>query len=651
MKLIKVIPFSRAIHKESLTYFTAKDIPVGTIVTVPVRKKLVEAFVIETKDLLASKSDIKSSAFNLKKVRSIKGPSFLRPEFLKACEGAGRYFATHLGPVINALVPNIFIKQYERLRHRETTPVVEQSSLRGTTRKNKLRGEKLVLQGPLEDRLDFYKTFIRSSFANKQSVFLCLPTINEIERFAETLKRGIEEYVFVLHSDLSVQEQLNRYNTLLGEVHPVLIIATGSYLFIPRDDIGSIIVERESSHVYKTISRPFIDQRVFAELFSYEIKAKLILGDTLLRTETLWRHDKNELSEVTPLTFRLPSLARQEIVNMAKSKISKGEFEVLSARVKEVIKNTIKNREQMFLFTLRKGLAPVTVCGDCATTLLCAMCTTPMTLYTKKDKKERVFICNKCREQKSAKMVCAECGSWNLVPLGIGIERVVEEAKKDFPDVSFFRIDQEVIKTRKQGQKISDQFYNTPGSILIGTEMALSFLSERVKNTAIISFDSLFSVPGFRINEKIVQLLIRLLSYTNEKLIIQTRNPEESVLKHIASRNLTQFHREEIEQRKQFNYPPFATLIKVTFAGNKRDSDKAVKTMEELFGEYKPEIFKAYIPRIKNRYVTNMVIRLERSKWSVSALLEGGTINEPLLQKFYSLPPSWTIQVDPESLL
>ena len=43
MRIVTVIPFSRNIHKDSLTYFTAKDIAVGAIVSVPVRKKLVDA--------------------------------------------------------------------------------------------------------------------------------------------------------------------------------------------------------------------------------------------------------------------------------------------------------------------------------------------------------------------------------------------------------------------------------------------------------------------------------------------------------------------------------------------------------------------------------------------------------------------------------
>jgi len=37
---------------------------------------------------------------------------------------------------------------------------------------------------------------------------------------------------------------------------------------------------------------------------------------------------------------------------------------------------------------------------------------------------------------------------------------------------------------------------------MLGTEMALSYLREKIGNAGIISLDSFFSIPDFRINEK-----------------------------------------------------------------------------------------------------------------------------------------------------
>jgi len=44
-----------------------------------------------------------------------------------------------------------------------------------------------------------------------------------------------------------------------------------------------------------------------------------------------------------------------------------------------------------------------------------------------------MFICNRCEEEKDGDTACAACGSWNLMPLGIGTDTVYEEIEKLLP--------------------------------------------------------------------------------------------------------------------------------------------------------------------------------------------------------------------------
>ena len=435
-----------------------------------------------------------------------------------------------------------------------------------------------------------------------------------------------------------------------------MVIATGSYLFIPRHDFRTLIIERENSGAYKTIRQPYLDIRTFAEALSAKSKMRLILGDTFLRTETIQRYKEHELLEVSPLSFRILPNIKKEIIDIKKEilktpKIKK--FSVLNDKTEEIILKAIEKQERVFLFSLRKGLAPITACQDCNQTLICIKCDSPLVLY--KTNKERLFICNKCKNKEDSKIACRNCKSWNLTTLGIGTDLVVEETyrivKKKFPKTKIFQIDKETIKTNKQGLQIINEFYKNPGSILVGTEMALFYLKEKVNCTIVTSFDSLFSVPSFRINERIIHLINTLGSYTKEKLIIQTRNSKDKTLKSILTGNLTKFYDEELIDRKKFNYPPYKTLIKLTQAGKKTDINWIMNEMKENFGEYKPEIYRAFISRIKNLYRTNVIFRINKDKWSLSTIQLNGSIDKTLLQKLMLLPPYWTIQVDPEDLL
>src|SRR3990172_9849894 len=84
MKIITVIPLSKGIFKETLTYFTSLDIEPGAVITVPVRKKKIDALVVGTENLSSSKGAVKSSAFSLKKIDRVKGERILPEIFLKS---------------------------------------------------------------------------------------------------------------------------------------------------------------------------------------------------------------------------------------------------------------------------------------------------------------------------------------------------------------------------------------------------------------------------------------------------------------------------------------------------------------------------------------------------------------------------------------
>jgi primosomal protein N' len=71
---------------------------------------------------------------------------------------------------------------------------------------------------------------------------------------------------------------------------------------------------------------------------------------------------------------------------------------------------------------------------------------------------------------------------------------------------------------KKLIHKTLEKFRAKPGSILLGTEMMLQYIHEKVENSVIISLDSLFSLPDFRIQEKILSMLITLRSHTPSRL-------------------------------------------------------------------------------------------------------------------------------------
>ena len=649
MKIISVIPFKKGIPKGDLTYFTSLEVAVGNIVTVSIKSKKILALVTSVEELKDKKSNVKGMNFNLKKVIENKGNSIFPKELLETIFDTNKYFAQNKNNTIASLIPNVFLEGYDNLAKIKITSPKNFSNVSSS-----IKSEKLLFQAPFLDRISIYKTLVRESFARNKSVFLVLPTESDINKFKDQISKGIEQFTFPLHSGISAKKNLITCEKVLASSHPVLLIGTPPFLSIPEGNLGTIILEHESSSAYKTVGGSHLDLRVFAEIYASKINAKFILADEMLRYETIGRKDTDNLIPLHPLSFRIDFIGDIEILGKNEK------FKILKEESVEEIRSAISNKKNVFIFSLRKGLATMTICRECGETISCEDCGAPQVLYTSHQGKKRIFVCNRCQKDKDGDTVCPSCGSWNLMPLGIGTDTVYEEVKRLFPlghsptgepKIKIFKLDKESAKTAKGAEKIVKEFESSSGAILIGTEMAFSYLKEKVPLSIIASFDSLWSIPNFKMSEKIIQIMLSIINSAKKKVIIQTKNEKDKALMAIKSANLLSFVREELEDRKNLDYPPYKRFIKITHLGDKDQTLKARKMLEEMFKEYSPEIFSGFVARLQGKYATNALLKIEPKKWSLPEISTNSSIDDSLLNKLHSLQPTFEIYVDPEDLL
>ncbi|MDQ5949381.1 MAG: hypothetical protein QG589_507, partial [Patescibacteria group bacterium] len=565
MHIVTVIPLSRGISKDVLTYFSKELVTPGSIVTIPVRKKTVYGLVVGIRDATEIKSDLKTLSYNIKKISTVHTHSFLLDSFIRAIHKIANYHASSVGSTLSAYIPNAILEQsdqLEKISNTETPPSFY---------------ETVLLQSTDEERYATYKSLVREEFARGKSVFFCLPTTEDLKNAHAVLEKGIEKYAYVLHARLSKKEIISIWNTLITEPHPVHIIATSSFLSIPRTDISTLIIEKESSRSYKMQVRPFIDIRTSATYIAKEMNRRLVFGDTLLRTETLWEHKNGTYAELSPLKFRSLTTATCTLVPLRQPEDQvKKKFALFSTELMHTLEHAKEHNEHVFLFCGRKGLYPHTVCSDCGTVVTCKNCNAPVVLYSKKkgDVMDNLFVCHHCGERRNAQELCVHCGGWRLQTLGIGIDAVVKEIETLFPQIHIYAMDKERVTTHPQAVKIRDTFYAHPGSVMVGTEMALPYLNQKIAHTAVVSLDSFFSIPDFRIHEKIFHILLHLRSVSEKQMLVQTRQVNTKIFDYALRGNLADFYRDEIDERKQVGYPPFVTYIKLTIEGEKQTVKK-----------------------------------------------------------------------------
>ncbi len=684
MYIITVYPIVKRTFKDELTYWSSHSFSAGSIIEVPFRSKHLLALVADCVPASKAKSIIKQASFITKKIEHKKEIPVVRRECVEACEQISKYYAVPLGSVINACVPDSILQKNLEQKNKDSKEdeKSEEKKYIKPEEKNVL-SDLLVYQTNTPDRMSTYKSIVREEFARKKSVHIVAPTVISAEELFQNLQKGIEDYVILLHGGLSKKKQIELWNKALECGHSLLIISTPIFTSLPRHDIQTLIVERESSRAYSSIRTPHIDWRDYIEMYAINIGARLIYGDTFLRIETLFRRENGELSDFFPLSYRIEKTAEIIVVDtntnskslktgaseaVATATIethpslhskSKKTFSILSEELRSMIEYTGKKNAPLFIFTARRGLSPQTVCGDCAQTVLCKLCKAPVVLHQKKSVStskpltselgidpNRFFLCHHCGTEESALQACAHCGSWKLITLGIGIEGVEDEIKKLFPKRQIFRLDRDNATTDKQATKVVADFQECKDGILLGTESSLAFLPE-VSYSAIASLDSLFSIPDFRIHERILHTLLRILEKTSTYFLIQTRDPDNTILKHLKIANVLDFYRDEISIREMLKYPPFSVHIKITIEGTKQEAAEKMKKLQKVLehdhSEYTKDmtVFPAFVPSAKGKSTLHMLLSVEKERWP----------DPKLCGLFASLPKEYIVRVNPESLL
>lgn len=638
MKIVEVAPITKGTFLEFLSYFSKEDPAIGSIVTVPLRSKKIKALVTKVSKTENLKAEIKNAPFLIKKA-NITPSRFIFPQNLvKALTKTAEYFATNLGATTFACISQ------------DLFSFLEKNPEKNIYESKKNNKEKFVIQGDSDEIYSSYKILIRQKFAQKLSVFLVVPTSEDAFSVKEKLEKGIEDFTVILTSSLSDKKIKENLNKLTEKAHPLLIIGTANFIASPRTDIGIIILDKASSKSYKNQFRPFLDLKKFVEFYAEESGLTIFIGDLILPTEILHRHSKGEFLSGEPFKWRTLSQAKTEVVDMKKYKTEieefesgiKGKFRIISDETKKLIQRTRDENKKMFIFNVRKGLSPQTICLDCGEIVRCNTCGSPMVLYpSSKSPNRNFFMCQKCGGTKSSEELCSNCGSWRMQAQGIGLDAIEKEIKAGFKNISIFRLDKDSCPKESQVKDVISNFLKSPGSVLLGTEMALRYLHEKIEFSSIISIDPLFSIPDFKINEAIFYTISLIRNLTIEEFVIQTRKNDENIFDTSSKGNIVDFWRKEESERKNREYPPFSVLVKLTIRGHKESIVTVMKNIQEKLTPQDIDVFPSFTRTARGEYVLHGLLKVPSASWP----------DQKIISQLKSLPPSIEVNVDPESLI
>jgi primosomal protein N' (replication factor Y) len=680
MYLLTVAPIGRGLPMDSLTYLSKTSLTPGALINVPLQKRTIPALVLTSVSAREAKADIKNAEFKLKQADNTTPIMELSPAFVEASAVMAERAACSLGAAIQALFPTLLLQEgIELARNPEITEADNELSPEEKT----TPALPAIIQAESADRISTYKRVIRETFARGESIAYVLPTIQDIHRAEEAIARGIEDYTITLHSDLTKKQLRTKLEKVAHAEHPLLIITTPQFLATPTPKLAHIIMERESAAAYTMTHSPHLDLRHFVEAYARALNIPLLVGDLFLRIETLARAEIGELESFTRPKSRYASTGENHLVDLRTSGEQPAAHRVafFSRELVALIKDARRRGASSFVFCVRRGIAPMTVCGDCGTVVHCETCEAPMVLHRKSGEPtpaaevrgepqdmseeelsalgetlpgdidapapsikptENIFMCHRCGTRTTPKHKCTSCGSWRMTTLGLGIAQAEEILRARFPDAPILRIDTDATPTTKAVLETARVFAETPGAILLGTEMAIPYLPAQIGVSAVLSVNSLLTAPDYRMNEHVFRLLLVLREKARDHFLIQTRDPLP-IFNLAITGSLSEFIREEIDLRKELNFPPVTTLIKLTGDAKTVGVKNTLESIGQEAMNIVPGLLVAPVQsiRVGKRTVASMLLVLPVATWP----------NPDLRNFLMNLPRGITVQVDPKSII
>ena len=471
-------------------------------------------------------------------------------------------------------------------------------------------------------KTEIYIDLIQKTVESGSQVLYLLPEIALTTQIVARLKKIFGKRLGIYHSKFSANERVETWKGLQDGRFDI-IIGVRSSVFLPFEHLGLIIIDEEHEPSYKQHDpAPRYHAREVALMLAQMHKAKVLLGSATPSVETYYlaKNGKYGLVELFE-RFGEAQLPDVEFAELSKNRIAK-ENNAYTPRLLELLALNKTKKKQSILFQNRRGYAPYMNCDTCGWIASCPSCDVTLTYHQYK----KEMRCHYCGFHTPTPKVCPACQSPQLSTLGLGTEKIEEDLQLLLPDSRFSRMDLETTRSKDGHQKILDSFANGEADILIGTQMVSKGLDfDNVSLVGIIDADSLLNFPDFRSQERTFQLLTQVSGRAGRrgekgKVVIQTRNPYHALMPLIAAADYKTFYKNEINERERFNYPPFTRLIKITIRAVDRNLGaqfgtelasqlKAGLGKERILGPESP-----YIERIRNMYLQEIMLKLERDK-------------------------------------
>ena len=449
--------------------------------------------------------------------------------------------------------------------------------------------------------------------------------VPEISLTYQTMSRFVSRFgnrVAILHSKMTISERKETYRKIKDEKYDI-IVGARSAIFAPVNNIGLVVIDEEHDSSYYSQTTPKYSTKEVASYICNENNAVLVLGSATPEITTYYKV-QNGIYDIATMTNR-PNNARLpeiEIVDMKEDKLLSNNSPI-SLRLKDEILKNIENKQQTMLFLNRRGYTSYLHCNNCHTIFKCPNCDVAMTYH----KASNLLHCHYCSHVEKNITNCPCCGSNNLSSSTIGTQKLEEELKKIYPDISIDRMDADTTVSKDAHQKILNDFKDNNKDVLIGTQMiSKGHDIENVTLVGVIGTDSLLGMNDYLSAEKAFSNIYQVSGRAGRaslpgRVLIQTTDVDNYILKAIIDNSYQEFYEKEIEFRKNLNYPPFCDIVLFELSSiNLYELKQKALLLYDILNEVSNGKYKVFSPKapfiqkVNKKYKLNILIKCKLNK-------------------------------------
>lgn len=545
---------------EPLTYASDKVLKVGTIVRAPYGKKVVAGFV-----------HAKSSqpTFKTKEIEEdlpVIIPLALRNLHTWMLE----FYPAGSGSVTQLFVPSdikLVAKKSENIkRHSEVPPALTTQQKEVIEQIESSEKSNFLLHGETgSGKTRLYIERSRSYLDKGKSVIILTPEISLIPQLVEAFTTMTNYPVLEFHSGLTKTKRNKNWLDASLTTEPTVVIGTRSAIFVPLSDVGLIAVDEMHEPAYKQDAAPrYHGLRAAAKRAQLQ-QTEIIYGSATppVTEYFMAQHSKVPVLRLTSTAKKSVKPGKHIIDIKDKSLFSRNRY--LSDSLLDAITENLQKKEQSLLFLNRRGTARQVLCQNCGWQALCPKCDLPLTFHADTHQ----VRCHTCGYHTQPPFACPSCQSSEILYRSLGTKALADDLQRLFPEAKIGRFDTDNNVNETLTRNFAD-IHSGKVDILIGTQMLGKGLDlPHLTLVGIVNADTALHMPDFSSAERGYQLLHQAIGRVGRghkagRIIIQTFQPSDPLVQAAANQTWQALYEHEIAERRQYLFPPFCHLLKIT---------------------------------------------------------------------------------------